>query len=649
MAGGYLIADKGTATAAKTLVFTVGTATGGTATLPSATNSIVAVACGGGTNATSCADSRGNTYTHSLADATGDVSVADVFVCLNPTTLLTSGDTVTITWTAATNAVGSLYGVPGGTAVDVAKRMASSTGSTTFSGVSGTLAQASETLIGFMVADSVSASIPASAVPNAPVDNFNTVFGSVQNYQVGWVDNVSATTSVTFSGTFPATHDWDIFVVSLKTTTTTNVTVTGVVSNVTSASPAGTVGIGVIGSVSNVTSASPAGSVSGSAAVVGVVSNVISASPVGSVNIGVSGLVSNVVSASPPGTVGIGVIGHVSNVTSASPAGAVTGSANVTGLVSNVTSASPPGKVTIGVTGHVSNVTSASPAGTVGIGVIGVVSHVTSASPVGAVTGTATVTGVVSNVTSASPAGTVSGTANVIGVVSNVTSASPPVSFAHDANVIGVVSNVTSASPAGTVPRKIFDFGGSTAADKDQFDGIATLASPVYNGSATLVSPLYNGTASNNLYDGTISQFTYNGTADVEPVYNGIATMATVFDGTTEGFIMQTQNVTLGEFNDELVNVAIKDSGGSAVNLTGKTLKAYLKTAAGVSDSDPSTIVLASGGAINWVSQSGGTAQVAIAHADISDLSVGFWRVDVVDGSGNQNTAIQGTVTITPL
>lgn len=433
----------------------------------------------------------------------------------------------------------------------------------------------------------------------------------------------------------------------VQPTTSTSVTVTGVVSDVASASPAGIVGITVAGVVSNTTSASPAGVVG--VTVSGVVSNVTSASPAGSVGIKVLGVVSNVTSASPAGVVGIKVTGVVSNVTSASPAGTVTGSANVTGVVSNTTSASPAGSVGIKVNGVVSNVLSASPAGSVGIKVTGVVSNVTSASPAGTVTGSANVIGVVSRVTSASPAGTVSGTANVIGVVSNVTSASPAGSFVSNVTVHGVVSNVTSASPAGKVPRKIFDFGGSTAADKDQFDGIATLASPVYNGSATIVSPLYNGTASNNLYDGTISQLTYNGTADVEPVYNGIATMATVFDGTTEGFIMQTQNVTLGEFNDELVNVAIKDSGGSAVNLTGKTLKAYLKTAAGVSDSDPSTIVLASGGAINWVSQSGGTAQVTIAHADISDLSVGFWRVDVVDGSGNQNTAIQGTVTITPL
>ena len=111
---------------------------------------------------------------------------------------------------------------------------------------------------------------------------------------------------------------------------------------------------------------------------------------------------------------------------------------------------------------------------------------------------------------------------------------------------------------------------------------------------------------------------------------------------------MQAVNITLGEFNDEVINLAITNNS-SAFNLTGYGLQALLKTAAGIPDTDPSTLVLSTAnGGIVVTNNAGGLAQLTIPHADLQNTNFAFWRVDVTI-SGTQATAMYGTVTMRAL
>lgn len=420
----------------------------------------------------------------------------------------------------------------------------------------------------------------------------------------------------------------------------------GLASNTASASNVGTVATGTIGQVSNSTSASPVGVPAIS--VTGVASNTTSVSNVGTIASGAIGIASNATSASPVGTPKIAVTGIISNTTSASLVGTVNLSTFVTGITSNTTSASPVGTVGTGTIGQPSNTTSASLVGTAKIAITGVASNTLTASPIGTVTGSAPVTGVTSHVTSASNVGTVA--VKPIGLVSNTTSASL-VGTAKIA-ITGLVSNTVSASPVGSV--SVF-----TPRDPEQFSAIITDANTL--GAVVTGNTFGTGSLVVGPWGGIVSRFTldgiggvldhhYGGTVADANLFGGTVTDANLFGGTQIGFTMQAQNITLGEFNDELLNITVQQSG-SAFNLTGFTLKAYLKTAAGVSDTDPSTITLSSTGgspAITVISAPAGTIQIRIARADITP-TVGFWRLDVIDGSSNQNTVVQGTVTVTLL
>jgi hypothetical protein len=110
---------------------------------------------------------------------------------------------------------------------------------------------------------------------------------------------------------------------------------------------------------------------------------------------------------------------------------------------------------------------------------------------------------------------------------------------------------------------------------------------------------------------------------------------------------MQQVNLNFGEFNDISLNVAIT-SNGVALDLTGYTVNALLKTKAGIADSDPTTLTLSSAGGspkITITNAAGGLCTVAIPHSDLQDQTHTFYRIDAVDPSSNINTAIYGNVT----
>jgi hypothetical protein len=114
---------------------------------------------------------------------------------------------------------------------------------------------------------------------------------------------------------------------------------------------------------------------------------------------------------------------------------------------------------------------------------------------------------------------------------------------------------------------------------------------------------------------------------------------------------MQAVNITLGEFNDETIDLAIT-SNGLAFNLASPSsygLQVLLKTAAGIQDSDPSTLILTTGGgAITITNAAAGLATLVIPHADLESAVFTFWRCDLTL-SGTQATAMYGTVSIRQL
>lgn len=245
--------------------------------------------------------------------------------------------------------------------------------------------------------------------------------------------------------------------------------------------------------------------------------------------------------------------------------------------------------------------------------------------------------------------------------------------------VIGVTANVTVNAETGsvlTIPQspvpvaypgpswlrryrhRQFDFGlsippvrhplalGGTEADENLYGG--TVDFDLFDGTA--VADRFDGLADFDFIDGTGVTTTttiFAGTANDENTYGGVPDFD-FLDGTQIGWTMQAQNITLGEFNDESIDVAITQNA-SAFNLTGFSLRAYFKVAAGDLDSAGTTLTLSSvgGGApITITNTAGGLATIVIAKVNLQNANFTFWRVDVVNtGTSLQNTAIYGTVT----
>ena len=108
---------------------------------------------------------------------------------------------------------------------------------------------------------------------------------------------------------------------------------------------------------------------------------------------------------------------------------------------------------------------------------------------------------------------------------------------------------------------------------------------------------------------------------------------------------MQTQGITLSEFNDESINLAITQNG-SAFNLAGVTVDMFFKANAGDSDSAGSTLKLSSGGgspAITITNAAGGLATATLASSFLQSEPYNFYRVDVVV-SGLRSTCVYGAV-----
>jgi Spherulation-specific family 4 len=183
----------------------------------------------------------------------------------------------------------------------------------------------------------------------------------------------------------------------------------------------------------------------------------------------------------------------------------------------------------------------------------------------------------------------------------------------------------------------------TTEQDANQFGGGWTHGNG-YAGAWVDVN-LYGGTENDaNPYLG-LGIFGYGGSADAGN-YNGTADCGCFIT-------MEAVNITIGEFNDETIDLAITNSG-SPFNLNSPQygLQVLLKTAAGVLDDDPSTVILTSDGenpAITIAAGGNGLATLVIPHAVLQSTVFTFWRCDVTTPSGLQATAMYGVVTVKQL
>lgn len=308
------------------------------------------------------------------------------------------------------------------------------------------------------------------------------------------------------------------------------------------------------------------------------------------------------------------------------------------------------------VTGVTAQETVAAPAGAPVITVSGATAQVNVAAIAG--TPTATVVGVAAQVNVAAIAGTP--TVTVIGTTAQVTA------NAEAGSVVAFQPSPVITLPALPGPAWLRHF------RRHQNLGLGPTVPPVRHplalGGTEADENLYGGTVDFDLFDGTAVADRFDGLADFDFIDGtGVTTTTTIFagtandentyggvpdfdflDGTQIGWTMQAQNITLGEFNDESIDVAITQNA-SAFNLTGFSLRAYFKVAAGDLDSAGTTLTLSSVGGsapITITNTAGGLATIVIAKVNLQNANFTFWRVDVVNtGTSLQNTAIYGTVT----
>lgn len=111
------------------------------------------------------------------------------------------------------------------------------------------------------------------------------------------------------------------------------------------------------------------------------------------------------------------------------------------------------------------------------------------------------------------------------------------------------------------------------------------------------------------------------------------------------------RDLTLNENNDEEILAVLttnQPTAGTALNLTGLTLEAFLKVDAATSDVDGSTWKgTTAGGQITVTNAAGGEVSISVPASAIT-TSMGWWRLDVLSGS-LRKTALYGAVTVTDL
>jgi hypothetical protein len=178
---------------------------------------------------------------------------------------------------------------------------------------------------------------------------------------------------------------------------------------------------------------------------------------------------------------------------------------------------------------------------------------------------------------------------------------------------------------------------------------------------APLAAPLLGGTVTQNPYAGTATvapwaatatQLPWGGTAAAVP-YGGTitagtpgvyqATYGSVYPGTGDMGVQSDLTAITG--NDEYYYLALTYNG-AALNLTGYTVKAYLKATRLTPDAD--AVVYLSGSGLTITSVANGLVTWVIPHVNLPNPSTLWYRVDVVDASNEVFTVLYGNLQVQP-
>jgi hypothetical protein len=130
------------------------------------------------------------------------------------------------------------------------------------------------------------------------------------------------------------------------------------------------------------------------------------------------------------------------------------------------------------------------------------------------------------------------------------------------------------------------------------------------------------------------------------PAWGGTATPAASWAGIVTGGVMGVQLDQAAIVGNDTVYQMQILYNGVPLNLAGYTLKAYLKATRLTPDAD--AVVYQSGSGITITSAALGQFTLTVPHANLPNPSTLWYRVDVIDGSGNITTAIYGNFGVLP-
>jgi len=83
---------------------------------------------------------------------------------------------------------------------------------------------------------------------------------------------------------------------------------------------------------------------------------------------------------------------------------------------------------------------------------------------------------------------------------------------------------------------------------------------------------------------------------------------------------------------------------GDPLNLTGYTPHAYQKATQATSDG--SALVYDIGSGLTWVNMALGKLKLTIPRANVTAAGIQWWKLNIVDGSGNVSTVMYGPMTV---
>jgi hypothetical protein len=159
-----------------------------------------------------------------------------------------------------------------------------------------------------------------------------------------------------------------------------------------------------------------------------------------------------------------------------------------------------------------------------------------------------------------------------------------------------------------------------------------------------LSDPLLGGTITQIPYGGTVTQPAYGGSVAVALSGGTVTTIP--YAGTITGGIVGVQSDIQAIVNNDVYLYLTITYNGAPLNLTGYTLKAYLKATRTTPDSEATVFTTSSG--LTVTDAATGSVTWDIPHADLPDATNLWYRFDVIDASSEVFTSLYGNFTVLP-